>query len=104
MGAMADLSATPLAGLAGDGMFRHFRDLYRGNIIANVDFDRANGNRLIDAGLVDMVAFGRPFIANPDLPERFAVDAPLAEVVWPTVYGATADGYTDYPALHALTA
>lgn len=104
MGAMADLSATSLAGLAGDGMFRHFRERYRGNIIANVDFDRANGNRLIDAGLVDMVAFGRPFIANPDLPERFAVDAPLAEVVWPTVYGATADGYTDYPVLQALTA
>ncbi|WP_412021802.1 alkene reductase [Burkholderia cepacia] len=104
MGAMTDLSATPLAGLAGDGMFRHFRGLYRGKIIANVDLDRVNGNRLIDAGLVDMVAFGRPFIANPDLPERFATDAPLAEVVWPTVYGSTAHGYTDYPALQTLPA
>lgn len=51
-----------------------------------------------------MVAFGRPFIANPDLPKRFALDAPLAEVVWPTVYGPSADGYTDYPALQALPA
>lgn len=104
MGAMADLSATPLAALAGDGMFRHFRKLYRGNIIANVDIDRARGNRLIEAGLVDMAAFGRPFIANPDLPARFAVDAPLAEVDWPHVYGATAQGYTDYPALQAVPA
>jgi N-ethylmaleimide reductase len=104
MGAMADLSATPLATLAGDGMFRHFRDLYRGNIIANVDIDRARGNRLIEAGLVDMVAFGRPFIANPDLPARFAADAPLAEVDWPKVYGSTAEGYTDYPAFQAVPA
>ncbi|PCE33243.1 alkene reductase [Burkholderia ubonensis subsp. mesacidophila] len=104
MGAMTDLSATPLAALAGDGMFRHFRSLYCGNMIANVDIDRARGNRLIEAGLVDMVAFGRPFIANPDLPQRFAIDAPLAEVVWPTVYGPTADGYTDYPALRTLPA
>lgn len=104
MGAMADLSATPLATLAGDGMFRHFRGLYRGNIIANVDIDRAHGNRLIEAELVDMVAFGRPFIVNPDLPARFAVDAPLAEVDWPKVYGSTAEGYTDYPSLQAVAA
>ncbi len=104
MGAMADLSATPLAALAEDGMFRHFRELYRGNIIANVDIDRARGNRLIDAGLVDMVAFGRPFIANPDLPARFAVDAPLAEVDWQRIYGPTAEGYTDYSTLQAVPA
>ncbi|WNC93418.1 alkene reductase [Paraburkholderia sp. FT54] len=104
MGAMADLSATPLAALAGDGMFRHFRDLYRGNIIASVDMDRARGNRLVEAGLVDMVAFGRPFIANPDLPARFSADAPLAEIDWPKVYGATAEGYTDYPSFQAVPA
>ena len=104
MGAMADLSATPLAAMAGDGMFRHFRERYRGNVIANVDMDRERGNRLIEAGLVDMVAFGRPFIANPDLPARFAADAPLAEVNWPNVYGSTAEGYTDYPALQTVPA
>jgi len=104
MGAMAGLSATPLAALAGDGMFRHFRNLYRGNIIANVDIDRERANRLIDAGLVDMVAFGRPFIANPDLPARFALDAPLAEIDWPKVYGPTSDGFTDYPTLQSIAA
>ncbi|HTI18477.1 MAG TPA: alkene reductase [Trinickia sp.] len=104
MGAMSDLSATPLATLAGNGMFRHFRKLYRGNLIANVEIDRARGNRLIESGLVDMVAFGRPFIANPDLPTRLAIDAPLAVVDWPKVYGSAAEGYTDYPAFQALPA
>jgi N-ethylmaleimide reductase len=105
MGPMADLSATPLAELAGDGMFRHFREIYRGNIIANVDIDRARANRLLEAGLVDMVAFGRPFIANPDLPARFASDVPLAEIDWPKVYGPSlAEGYTDYPAFQAVPA
>ncbi|MDF3838797.1 alkene reductase [Cupriavidus basilensis] len=104
MGAMADVSTTPLALLAGDGMFRHFRNLYRGNIIANVDIDRERGNELIGAGLVDMVAFGRPFIANPDLPKRFAADAPLAGIDWTKVYGPTAEGYVDYPAIQAVRA
>jgi N-ethylmaleimide reductase len=101
MGAMADLSATPLAALAGDGMFSHFRKLYRGNIVANVDVDRERGNRLIQEGLVDLVAFGRPFIANPDLPARFAAGASLAESDRTTIYGPTAQGYTDYPSLEA---
>lgn len=104
MGGMADLSATPLTALAGDGMFRHFRDLYGGTIIANVDFDRARANRLIDAGLADMVAFGRPFIANPDLPARIALDAPLADINWPKVYGSTSEGLTDYPTLQPAAA
>ena len=102
MGAMADLSATPLAGLAGDGMFRHFRKIYRGNVIANVDFDRDRGNRLIQEGLVDLVAFGRLFIANPNLPGRFAAGAQLAQAEAATIYGATERGYTDYPPLEGL--
>ena len=104
MGAMADLSATPLSALDGDGMFSHFRKLYRGNIIANVDVDRERGNRLIQQGLVNLVAFGRPFIANPDLPARFAARVPLAEVDRATIYGATAHGYTDYPSHEAAEA
>ena len=101
MGAMADLSATPLAALAGDRMFVHFRKVYRGNIIANVGVDRERGNRLIQDGLVKLVAFGRPFIANPDLPIRFAMGASLAEADRASIYGATAQGYTDYPLLEA---
>ena len=102
MGATTDFSGTPLAALAGDGMFRHFRALYRGPLIANTEIDRERGNRLIEEGLADMVAFGRPFIANPDLPERFAAGAPLAEVDWDTVYASGPAGYTDYPALEPV--
>jgi N-ethylmaleimide reductase len=99
MGPMADLSATPLAHLRGDEMFRHFRKMYRGNVIANVDIDQGRANRLIREGLVDLVAFGRPFIANPDLVARFENGAPLASVDQETVYGETLHGYTDYPPL-----
>ena len=102
MGATTDFSGTPLAALAGDGMFRHFRALYRGPLIANTEIDRERGNRLIEEGLADMVAFGRPFIANPDLPERFAAGAPLAELDWNTVYASGPAGYTDYPALEPV--
>lgn len=99
MGAMADLSATPLAALAGNGMFTHFRKVYRGNIIANVDVDRDRGNLLIQQGLVNLVAYGRSFIANPDLAARFAAGAPLAETDRPSIYGESEHGYTDYPSL-----
>ena len=60
--------------------------------------DRERGNRLIAEGLADLVAFGRPFIANPDLVERFAKNVSLAEVDWETVYASGPHGYSDYPA------
>ncbi|MEV6995875.1 hypothetical protein AB0N87_43325 [Streptomyces sp. NPDC093228] len=44
------------------------------------------------------MAFGRPFIANPDLPARLASGRPLADIDWETVYAAGPAGYTDYPA------
>ena len=47
--------------------------------------------------LADFVTFGRPYIANPDLVERFATGAPLAELGWETVYGSGPRGYSDYP-------
>ena len=97
MGNTTDFSRTPLERLADDGMFHHFRPLYKGTLIANVKMDRDRGNRLIAEGLVDLVAFGRPYIANPDLVQRFADDAPLAEVDWETVYASGQHGYSDYP-------
>jgi len=103
MGATTDFTGSPLEHLAGDGMFRHFRPLYNGHIIANVDMTQERRNRLIKAGLGDSVAFGRPYIANPDLPERFLIDASLNEVSWPTVYASGPQGYTDYPAHNAPT-
>ena len=65
-------------------MFQHFRPLYQGHLIANVDMTQERANRLIEAGLADSIAFGRPDIANPDLPERFLTGAKLNEVSWPT--------------------
>jgi N-ethylmaleimide reductase len=99
MGATTDFAGTPLEHLAGDGMFEHFRPLYNGHLIANVDMTQERANRLIAAGLADSTAFGRPYIANPDLPERFLTGAKLNEVSWPTVYASGPKGYTDYPTL-----
>jgi N-ethylmaleimide reductase len=80
MGAYTDLTGSLLEHLAGDGMYRHFRPLYHGHIIANVEMTLERANRLINEGLVDSVAFGRPYIANPDLVDRFRTGAPLAEI------------------------
>jgi len=104
MGATADFAGSPLEHLAGDGMFEHFRKIYKGHIIANVEMTRERGNHLIETGLAHSIAFGRPYIANPDLPDRFLVGAPLNEVSWPTVYASGPAGYTDYPAMQRSTA
>jgi N-ethylmaleimide reductase len=99
MGNANDFTGTPLEPLMGDGMFRHFRPFFRGKLIANVGMTAERGNRLIAEGFADLVAFGRPYIANPDLVERLATGAPLAEVDWKTVYASGPRGYTDYPAI-----
>jgi N-ethylmaleimide reductase len=104
MAATADFIGTPLAKLAGNGMYQHFRPLFHGHIIANVEMTQERGNRLIEAGLVDSVAFGRTYIANPDLPERFLRGAQLNEVSWPTVYASGSKGYTDYPVMQRTSA
>jgi N-ethylmaleimide reductase len=97
MGAMADLSGGPLSDLQGDGMFSHFRPRYRGTIIANVGMTRERGNQLIANELADLVAFGETFIANPDLPARFAAQAPIQRSDRASHYTPGAHGYTDYP-------
>ena len=97
MGAMSDLTGTPAAFLQGDEMFKHYRAIYKGLIIANVGIDQERGNRLIGAGLVDMVAFGRSFIANPDLAHRFSMGAEVLPTDPSIHYGGGARGYTDFP-------
>jgi len=66
-------------------MFRHFRPIFRGKLIANVGTTAERGSRLIAEGFADSVAVGRPDIANPDLVERLATGASLADVDWKTV-------------------
>jgi N-ethylmaleimide reductase len=100
MGAMADLSDGPLAALQGDGMYTHFRGRYRGTLIANVGMTQERGNRLIADDLSDLVAFGEPFIANPDLPERFAANAPILRSDHTLHYTPGPHGYLDYPPLN----
>lgn len=76
-----------------------FRPLFKGKIIAAGGFDREGAEAFVSSGQADAVAFGRFFISNPDLPERLAMNAPLAPYDRSTFYGGDAKGYVDYPAL-----
>src|ERR1700683_558949 len=67
MGGTTDFSGTPLEKLADDGMFRHFRPIYKGTLIANVNMNRERGNLPIEEGFSDLIAFGPPFFSNPHL-------------------------------------
>ena len=78
---------------------REFRPLYDGNLMTNWDYDQAKGNGAIAAGEADLVSYGKLFIANPDLPQRFKLNAPLNEPDPKTFYGGDEQGYTDYPFL-----
>jgi N-ethylmaleimide reductase len=82
--------------------FNELRRAYRGNYIANGGYDKARGNAAIASGHADAVAYGVPFIANPDLVERFAKDAPLNAADQSTFYGGGERGYTDYPVLQEV--
>jgi N-ethylmaleimide reductase len=75
------------------------RPLFRGPLIIAGGLDRESAVRQISDGQADLVAFGIPFISNPDLPERLRLDAPLSRADRATFYGGDARGYTDYPAL-----
>ncbi|SEG31524.1 alkene reductase [Bosea lathyri] len=75
------------------------RKAFKGAYIANNGFDRELAIETIEAGRADAIAFGRLFIANPDLVERLERDAPLNTPIVETFYGGDAKGYTDYPAL-----
>lgn len=80
------------------------RSRYRGAWIANNGYDRAMAENAVANGRADLIAFGRPFIGNPDLVERLHRDLPLAQLDRATLYGGGAEGYTDYPALTAAAA
>lgn len=84
----ADNSLTPL-----------LKQLFGGAVIANEKFDKTTANQWIAEGKADAVAFGIPFIANPDLPARLAADAPLNPARKELFYGKGPVGYTDYPRL-----
>jgi len=81
-----------------DSLRRRFGNTY----IANNGYDLALATSCFAEGKADLFAFGRPFIANPDLVERLQTGAPLAQINPATIYGGGAAGYTDYPAIAAF--
>ncbi|WP_133000325.1 alkene reductase [Luteimonas arsenica] len=83
---------------AGEDFLRAFREAWGGTLILAGNYTRESAAADLEGGLADLVAFGRPFIANPDLVERLRNGWPLAEGDTATFYGGGAVGYTDYPA------
>jgi len=77
----------------------HFRPIFQGKLMVNGGYDREQAEAAIASGNADLVSFGVLFIANPDLPERFRLNAPLNQPDPKTFYGGDEKGYIDYPAL-----
>lgn len=75
------------------------REKYHGTLMLAGGFDQDSAEVWLQAGRADLIAFGRKFIANPDLPERLRMRAPLNADDPSTYYGGGAKGYTDYPTL-----
>jgi len=82
-------------------LMRNIRATFSGPIILAGGYTRRNAEQALADGRGDLIAFGRPFIANPDLPARLRINAPLNEPDPATFYGGGAHGYTDYPTLPA---
>uniref|UniRef100_A0A0E0H1C1 NADH:flavin oxidoreductase/NADH oxidase N-terminal domain-containing protein n=1 Tax=Oryza nivara TaxID=4536 RepID=A0A0E0H1C1_ORYNI len=79
---------------------RPIRDAFKGTFIAAGGYNKEDGNKAVSTGYTDLVAYGRLFLSNPDLPERFEIDAPLNKYNRETFYiSDPVIGYTDYPFL-----
>lgn len=81
---------------------QHMRQVFKGVFIANDSFTAEQAQAVVASGAADAVAFGRAFIANPDLPERIAKGAAWNELNASTIYSPDATGYNDYPTLEQL--
>ncbi len=90
--------------VAPDFDFEALHQRYSGTWMVNNGYDRALADTVLAEGKADLIAFGRPFISNPDLVERLRRNAPLNELDRDTLYGGGAKGYTDYPALETAAA
>ena len=86
-------------GLAEPRVGPELKKAFGGTLIANQDFTAESAEAEIAAGHADAVAWGKLFIANPDLPERFRLGAVLNEPRPTSFYGGSETGYTDYPVL-----
>ncbi|RYU12863.1 alkene reductase [Nocardioides iriomotensis] len=88
-----------------EDLVKRLRGIFGGTLVANDGFanmtSKESAQQMLDLGLADAVAVGRQFLANPDLPRRWELDAELNEPDPATFYGGDHRGYTDYPALSA---
>jgi N-ethylmaleimide reductase len=89
-----------MAGKARDSFdWRKLRNAFDGPYMANGGYDRDRAEYSVESQSADLISFGAPFLANPDLPARLALGAPLNKADPETFYGGDGRGYTDYPAL-----
>ncbi|KJC61494.1 N-ethylmaleimide reductase [Bradyrhizobium sp. LTSPM299] len=84
--------------------YASLRKRFKQAYIANNGYDFALANKVLESDAADLIAFGKPFISNPDLVERLKKGAPLNDWDKNTFYGGGAKGYTDYPTLKATEA
>lgn len=81
---------------------RIFRPLFKNAIMVNTSYTAQRAEAVLEEGTAELVAFGVPYLANPDLPERLKTGAPLNEPDSTTFYGGSEKGYTDYPSLESV--
>jgi N-ethylmaleimide reductase len=81
---------------------RYFRSIYKGTLVTAGGYTRETGEEIFCEGHADLVAYGRLFLANPDLPDRFATNSPLNKYDRATFYSSGEQGYIDYPTLEEL--
>ncbi len=74
-------------------------EAFNGTLMLNGGYNKETGNAAIESGAADLISYGIPFLANPDLVRRYAEDAPVNAPDQSTMYGGDAHGYTDYPTL-----
>lgn len=94
-----DVSEVPFAE---QNIAKRYRPIYKGTLVINNSFDQESGNKIIEQGLADAVAYGKPFISNPDLVERFKENASLSEWDQTTFYTPGEKGFLDYPSLEEV--
>ncbi len=100
-GAMPPEAAADAFLAARHPLFARLRRIFADSLIVNGGYDGARGAAVVASGAADLVAYAKLFLANPDLPRRFAAAAPLNEPDKATFYGGGPEGYTDYPFLGA---
>lgn len=83
-----------------DDFRQALRNAYSGRVIVAGKYTPERAQQILSSGMADLVAFGRPFIANPDLPARYAAGLPLAAFDPATLFGGSEQGYSDYGPAH----